>query len=206
MTRVPTSDVFAAMGDFLQYDRQAIADGQLWRVVTGHAVHFGFEHFLWDAAVFLVLALLCWKLGPRRCLVSLAAATLAIPAVLWALQPGLETYRGLSGLDSALYVTGALALGQRLWTEGRRSLGMAAFASVAALAAKVAYELATGQTLFVDAARLGFAPVPLAHVTGGLVGMLAASQSRAAHGVAKTLTSETLFRVPLVGSVLPWPR
>jgi rhomboid family GlyGly-CTERM serine protease len=167
------SDVFAAMSELLQYDRQAIADGELWRFVTGHAVHFGFEHFVWDAAVFAVLALLCWRLGPRRCLVSLAAATLAIPAVLWTVQPGLETYRGLSGLDSALYVTGALALGQRLWAEGRRSLGIAALASVAALAAKVAYELATGQTLFVDAARVGFAPVPLAHVTGALAGLLA---------------------------------
>jgi hypothetical protein len=141
---------------------------------------FGFEHFLWDAAVFLVLALLCWKLAPRRCLVSLAAATLAIPAALWALQPELETYRGLSGLDSALYVTGALALGQRLWTEGRHSLGVAAFASVAALVAKAVYELATGQTLFVDAARLGFVPVPLAHVTGGLVGMFAVLVGRRA--------------------------
>jgi rhomboid family GlyGly-CTERM serine protease len=166
-------ELFAAMGELLQYDRQAIADGQLWRVVTGHAVHFGFEHFLWDAAVFLVLAVLCWRLGPRRCLVSLAAATLAIPTVLWTLQPGLPTYRGLSGLDSALYVAGALALGQRLWTEGRRSLAICALASVAALAAKVAYELASGQTLFVDAASLGFVPVPLAHVTGALAGMLA---------------------------------
>jgi rhomboid family GlyGly-CTERM serine protease len=166
-------DVFAAMGELLQYDRQAIADGQIWRVVTGHAVHFGLEHFVWDAAVFVVLVLLCCRIDPRRCVVSLSAATLAIPAVLFVLQPGLPTYRGLSGLDSALYVTGALALGGRLWSEGRRLVGIAAFASVAALAAKVAYELATGQTLFVDAASVGFEAVPLAHVTGAVAGMLA---------------------------------
>lgn len=46
-------DVFAAAGELLQYDRQAIADGQLWRVVTGHLVHIGLEHLAWDAAVFL---------------------------------------------------------------------------------------------------------------------------------------------------------
>jgi rhomboid family GlyGly-CTERM serine protease len=166
-------DVFTAIGELLQYDRQAIAAGQLWRVVTGHAVHFGLEHFVWDAAVFVVLFVLCWRIEPRRCLVSLAVATLAIPGVLFVVQPGLATYRGLSGLDSALYVTGALALGGRLWSEGRRSVGIAAFASVAALAAKVAYELATGQTLFVDAASVGFEPVPLAHVTGALAGMVA---------------------------------
>ena len=166
-------DVLAAMSELLQYDRQAIAAGQLWRVVTGHAVHFGFEHFVWDAAVFVVLVLLCWRIEPRRCLMSLAAATFAIPAVLFVLQPGLPTYRGLSGIDSALYVTGALALAQRLFREGRRFVGIAAFASVAALAAKVAYELATGQTLFVDAAGVGFVPVPLAHVAGAVAGMLA---------------------------------
>jgi rhomboid family GlyGly-CTERM serine protease len=166
-------DVFAAIGELLQYDRQAIADGELWRVVTGHAVHFGIEHFVWDAAVFAVLVLLCWRLDPRRCLVSLAAATLAIPALLFVLQPGLPTYRGLSGIDSALYVTGALALGQRLLGERRRALGIASFASVAALAGKVGYELATGQTLFVDAASVGFEAVPLAHVTGAVAGVVA---------------------------------
>ncbi len=171
-------EVFAAIGELLQYDRHAIAEGQIWRVVTGHAVHFGLDHFAWDAAVFAVLLLLCWRVDPRRCLASLVFATFAIPAALFALQPELSTYRGLSGIDSALYVTGALALGQRYWSEGRRSLGTLAFASVAALAGKVAYELATGQTLFVDVASAGFEGVPLAHVTGGLAGGMAFGAAR----------------------------
>ena len=105
-------DVFAAVSDWLQYDREAIAQGELWRLVTCHLVHFGLEHLVWDTAVFALLAVLCWRLGRVRCLVSLGAATLAIPAVLFVLQPGLPTYRGLSGLDSALFVTAALGLGQ----------------------------------------------------------------------------------------------
>jgi rhomboid family GlyGly-CTERM serine protease len=171
---------FDSASVWLQYDRQAIADGQLWRLVTGHLVHFGLEHLFWDAAVFALLAVLCWRLGPRRCLVSLGAATLAIPAVLFVLQPGLATYRGLSGLDSALYVTAAVTLGLRLWRDRRRAWAVAAFASLAALGAKVAFELATGQALFVDAASLGFVPVPLAHATGAAAGMLAASAGDAA--------------------------
>lgn len=167
-------DSLADVGNLLQYDREAIAHGQLWRLVTCHLVHFGLEHFVWDTAVFVLLSVLCWRLGWKRCLASLAAATLAIPAVLWMLQPELLTYRGLSGLDSALYVTAALALGQRLWRDGRRAWAAAAIGSVAALFAKVAYELATGQALFVDAASMGFVPVPLAHAAGGLAGMLAA--------------------------------
>jgi len=167
-------EILEAAGELLQYDRQAIADGQLWRLVTGHLVHFGLEHLAWDAAVFVLLAVLCWRLGRGVCLASLVGATLAIPAVLWILEPGLQTYRGLSGLDSALYVTAAVTLGRRLWTRGRRLSAAAAFLSVLGLAAKVTYELATGQALFVDALTLGFAPVPIAHATGGLAGGLAA--------------------------------
>jgi rhomboid family GlyGly-CTERM serine protease len=165
-------DVFAAVSDWLQYDREAIAQGELWRLVTCHLVHFGLEHLVWDAAVFALLAVLCWRLGRVRCLVSLGAATLAIPAVLFVLQPGLPTYRGLSGLDSALFVTAALGLGQKLRADGRSTWGAAAIGSVAVLLGKVGYELATGQALFVDAASLGFVPVPLAHAVGGLAGML----------------------------------
>ena len=101
--------------------------------------------------------------------------------MLFVLQPGLPTYRGLSGLDSALFVTAALGLGQKLRADGRSTRGAAAIGSVAVLLGKVGYELATGQALFVDAASLGFVPVPLAHAVGGLAGMLAcyASDSRA---------------------------
>jgi len=179
-------DTLAAAGNLLQYDREAIAQGQLWRPVTCHLAHFGLEHFAWDAAVFVLLAVLCWRLGWKRCLASLAAATLAIPAVLWILQPELPSYRGLSGLDSALYATAAVALGRRLWADGRHAWAAAAIGSLAALFAKVAYELATGQALFVDAAGMGFVPVPLAHATGGLVGMLAALR-RAASDEARAL-------------------
>jgi hypothetical protein len=86
----------------------------------------------------------------------------------------MQTYRGLSGLDSALYVTAAVTLGLRLWRHERRLAAAAALVSVLGLAGKVAYELATGAALFVDAAGLGFVPVPLAHATGALAGLLAA--------------------------------
>lgn len=177
-------DVFATVAELLQYDRQAIAGGELWRLVTCHLVHFGAEHLAWDAAVFALLSSLCWRLGRGLCLASLAVAGLAIPAVLWILQPELATYRGLSGLDSALYATAALALGQRLWADGRRAWAVAALGSLAALLAKVAYELATRQALFVDATSLGFVPVPLAHAAGGLAGLAAALVARSARRVA----------------------
>jgi hypothetical protein len=47
---------------------------------------------------------------------------------------------------------------------------MAVFVA-AGFAAKVAFEMVTGGTLFVDSTAAGMTPVPLAHIVGGLVGL-----------------------------------
>lgn len=35
----------AGTGDLLQYERRAIGEGELWRLLTGHLAHWNFEHF-----------------------------------------------------------------------------------------------------------------------------------------------------------------
>jgi len=37
------------------YDRMAIADGELWRLMTGHLVHADGSHALWDIAALALL-------------------------------------------------------------------------------------------------------------------------------------------------------
>ena len=187
-------DTLAAAGNLLQYDREAIAQGQLWRPITCHLVHFGLEHFAWDAAVFVLLAVLCWRLGWKRCLASLAAATLAIPAVLWILQPELPSYRGLSGLDSALYATAAVALGRRLWADtvdAPRRRPPSARSWRSSPRSPTSWRPVRRSSWTPPAS--GFVPVPLAHATGGLAGMLAALRSAASDDarVAASLTSST---------------
>ncbi|MBX7123944.1 MAG: rhomboid family intramembrane serine protease [Opitutaceae bacterium] len=92
-------------------------------------------------------------------------------AVLW-LQPHLARYRGLSGIDSALF--GFIA--QRLIGRGRslrnpRLMGLSILLLIGFLA-KCVYELATRQSAFASAnAALPFEPVPLVHVLGLLLGI-----------------------------------
>jgi rhomboid family GlyGly-CTERM serine protease len=159
------------ISQMLQFDRAAIAAGEWWRILTGHLVHWNANHFIWDALMFVVLGLLCERRARTRTAICLAASSLAISASVFWLLPQMNYYRGLSGVDSALF-TLALAL---LWKEARRDgdrlMIVMTIAGLACLAGKLAYEIATGATLFVDSSGAGFTPLPLVHAVGAVVGL-----------------------------------
>ena len=154
----------------LQLNQAAVAAGEWWRVVTCHFTHWSPDHFATDFMMFALLGGACeWTSRPRM-LVTLAVSLVAIPLAVLAFQPGLQTYRGLSGIDSAFF--GLLAfelLREKMGAFDRRSiLGIGLL--IAAFVAKTAFETLTGATLFVDSAAGGFVPVPLAHLVGFAAG------------------------------------
>lgn len=151
---------------------------QPWRLLTGHLTHFGFEHLAFDSAALVLLGFLARILPARRVAGALLGAGVAIPLAMQLFAPDFHSYRGLSGLDAALF---ALVLVRRLQSahahgELRRLilLGGVALAGVA----KIGFELSTQQAVFVDAAGAGFVPAPLAHAVGAVIGLLAATLPR----------------------------
>jgi hypothetical protein len=122
--------------------------------------------------MFAALGIFCeWK-STTRFLVCTVGSTLAISAALWVAIPGMEFYRGLSGVDSALFIlalTFVLCEGysQRDW----RNIAIA-IALGGTFCAKIAFEAVTGMTLFVDSSAAGFTPIPLAHGIGAVVGLV----------------------------------
>lgn len=154
--------------ELLQYDRAALASGEVWRWLTGHVAHFGANHLLWDVSVLVALGWTCEREARGRCALALALAAPAISAALWFIQPQFELYRGLSGLDSALF--GLLA--GLLLRRGQRGATLVGLAALVAIAAKSLFEIATASTLF--ASGEGYLPVPLAHLVGLGAGLLAA--------------------------------
>jgi hypothetical protein len=95
-----------------------------------------------------------------------------IPVALWVALPHLETYRGLSGIDSALYVLLAVTL-LKDEVHGRRWGWVMAISGVLfAFIGKVGYEIVTGGTIFVNSGASHMIPVPLAHCVGAAVGMI----------------------------------
>ena len=117
----------------LQYERVAIAAGEVWRLVSGHVVHLGLRHAALDAAGLVLLWILYARtLRPLGWAVAVGAALLATDAGLWWLAPGVQWYAGLSGVLHGAWAAGALGS----WDGGRRH----ALASLALLAAKLAAE------------------------------------------------------------------
>ena len=160
--------LFHAVPQWFQYDRAAIAAGQGWRVLTCHWTHWSFDHLAWDVAAFVVLIGLGMRTNGRRVLLTLALAAVAIPLAVAIAMPGMQFYRGLSGLDSALFTVVAIPLMREEWSAGRRGAARLIAVVLVSFALKIVLEGLTGATLFADSSH--FVPVPLAHAVGGLCG------------------------------------
>ena len=180
---------------WLEYDRQALVTGEPWRAITCHWTHWSLDHLAWDLAAFVVMVALAWRASPRRTLATLAAAAALIPLAVWFVLPGMTHYRGLSGLDSALFMLIAVRLVREELAAGRRGLAAAVALVVAGFLGKIGFELATGATLFADSSS--FVPVPLAHVVGGLCGALAALHSGWGSRGLSVVSSGALSSSPL---------
>lgn len=160
-------------GTGLAYERGPIAAGELWRLVTGHFVHWSPGHLVWDVGTFLVLGAACELRSRKRFSVCLAGSVVAIPCAVWLLLPGLDLYAGLSGIDSALFALLGADLVHEQWEKRNPAVLAIALGLSLALAFKVGFEITTGGTVFVADLASGIAPVPRAHLAGALVGLLA---------------------------------
>lgn len=144
---------------------------EVWRWFTGHFCHWSAEHLAWDVIVFVVLGAMCERRNRWQFLLCLAASAVAITAATAAFLPNILSYRGLSGIDSALFGWLVAELFQEAREKcDRRKLALICLFGLAFIA-KTALEGVTANTLFVSNARSEFLPVPLAHAVGALVGL-----------------------------------
>jgi rhomboid family GlyGly-CTERM serine protease len=157
-----------------ELNRSAVADGQWWRLFTGHLTHWNLDHLFWDAATFFALTAVCLWRRPVTTIAAIVSACLVISVTVLTAHPKLDAYRGLSGLDTALFTLLATAIYQDARRDGDRALAALAKWALAALVAKTAYEVLTGATLFVDSEAAGFLPLASAHAAGAGAGFLAA--------------------------------
>lgn len=160
---------------FLEFDRTAIGAGQWWRLLTGNFVHYDWLHL---AANIGALAVLGW-LGVIRShrvllIVPLSAIAVGVAVYVWA--DGTATYRGISGVDSALLAWLLVTMAAQ-----DRDPKAAVWISVLLLmGAKSIWEAATGQVLLPTSAPVGVEVVNITHVIGLAVGMLVATAPVAA--------------------------
>jgi rhomboid family GlyGly-CTERM serine protease len=148
----------------LRYQRDALASGQLWRLITGHLAHLGPSHMLMNVGALGILALILEKLlQPRDWVLVGLTAALVIDAGLYWGQPSIAWYVGLSGVLHGLW-SAACVRGMDLRRPEAIPLTLL-------LLAKLGYEWVVGPVQLTGNVA-GGAVVTQAHAWGALGGVL----------------------------------
>jgi rhomboid family GlyGly-CTERM serine protease len=158
---------------WLIYDRSAILSGQLWRMFTGHWVHFSSRHLVYDA---IALGTASWIMEARkvqRLFWFFIFASLSINAAMLVFEPHMRFCGGLSGLATAAITL--LALHGLQDPPPWRWICVAALFGVAG---KILYEWVTGHCVFVT---FDDAPVVVSassHIAGAATALVWYAQSK----------------------------
>lgn len=164
------SIVIAMLGDdtisLMQYDRNAIANFEWWRLISGHFAHLGTSHLLLNlAGLALITLLFARSMSLTLWSASFLVSALLISIGLYVFNPHMIWYVGLSGILHGLFVTGAFVN----WRSGLRLEGFL----LLALAGKLAWEQYAGPLPGSEDAAGG--PVAVdAHLYGAIGGLVVA--------------------------------
>jgi rhomboid family GlyGly-CTERM serine protease len=153
----------------LAWERGAILHGELWRLWSGHLVHFSLSHAATDALVLAAMGLLAEPLaGSRRFAWIAGGGALLLSLGLLVFAPALQEFRGASGLAVLTAVLGGVLTWQR-HPASRPILCCAALA----LASKTLWEACAHTAAFTELPP-GVAVAWQAHLLGALLGGCAA--------------------------------
>lgn len=145
---------------------------QIPQVIGCHLLHWSFDHLSWDLFMFVLVGMVCERRNKLAYASVLLLAGISIPVFVAAWVPAVDSYRGLSGIDTALFGYAALLLIDESTKERNWQSAWVYGLLYALMLGKIGFELTFGGTIFV--ASESFSPVPLAHIVGAVIGSLVA--------------------------------
>jgi rhomboid family GlyGly-CTERM serine protease len=165
--------LFPGWSSWLVYDRSAILSGQIWRMFTGHWVHFSTSHLVYDLlALGIAGSIIETQRLPNFGWMCLLAPWF-ISAVLLCFEPQMKCFGGLSALATTVIVYLALF--------GLHDAGPWRWVCLAALlgiTGKIIFEMTTGRMIFATTGNISVAVSATSHLTGALIALLFYGQSK----------------------------
>ena len=152
------------LSEYFIYNRSSLSDHQYWRLLTGHAFHTNYAHFLLNTlAIVLLWALHGQFYSLKQYLSLILSSALIISIAIYYFSPEMQRYVGLSGILHALFIWGALQDIQHKDKTG--------YLLLLGILIKIAHEQFYGASE--DVALLINANVAIeAHLWGGISGIL----------------------------------
>ena len=159
--------LFPDWSSWLIYDRPAILSGEIWRMFTGHWVHFSTSHLVYDL---LALGIAGWIIETKNlphfgwlCVL----APWLISAVLLVSEPQMKLFGGLSALATTAIVYLAL-----FGLHDAPPWRWVCLAALLGIAGKIIFEMSTGHMIFVTTGNVPVTVSVAGHISGALIALL----------------------------------
>jgi membrane associated rhomboid family serine protease len=118
--------------------------GQALTALTGHLAHWNLSHLLWDTIALCALGALCCHFSRSRFWIAMATSAIAIPISIVIWLPELTSYRGLSGIDSALLGLALVEFGRHARRRRKPALLLMTGATGICFCLKLLFEFLSG--------------------------------------------------------------
>jgi rhomboid family GlyGly-CTERM serine protease len=150
--------------EFCLFERTEIMNGQWWRFLTGHLVHFSPSHLMFDSAVFLLAGAIVEERSRKLLIGLLLTSVAAISTGLFWFAPQLQFYGGMSGVATAMLCFVAFEFARERGVKRAVGVTVITLATI-----KMAWEIQTSHALFSTLDRPDIQLAPMAHIVGTLV-------------------------------------
>lgn len=158
--------------EHLIYDRPAILSGEVWRLVTGHWIHYSDSHLAYNLTALAIIGAIIELRESHHFFLVCVLSALMIGIALLIFRPDLHYYAGASGVVTASLVYGALS---GLSVSG--SWRAVCLMVLVLLVGKITLELVRPGPSLVGVTG-DFVVVPLSHAVGAFSGLLVFSWYR----------------------------
>ena len=151
--------------EVLRFDRESIAGGQVWLLLSGNFVHLGWPHFVMNMVGLVLVYFIVWPSYSDRYWVAITLfSALGVGVGLYLFSPTIVWYVGFSGALHGLLLAGGLA--------GVRDQPVSSLLLLVAVIGKLVWEQLYGPVPGSESTVGGRVAVD-SHLFGGVSGVIA---------------------------------